>query len=67
MGNDTIQITEDEINAVTILSQQVASIHLQLTKGIAARKSVITLLEVKYQSVFDEKTGVFEKADAKCD
>jgi len=58
-----IQITPDELNAVNILGAQAQQIQSQLQQVQAAQLSIINLLELKYDAVFDPTTGKFNPKD----
>ena len=52
-------ITPDETKALEILTLTVRQLDAELQRQMAARASVIALLEAKYDSVFNEQTGIF--------
>lgn len=54
-----IEITKDEVNAFNIISAQSQNAKTQLDVAQSAQKAMISLLEIKYDAVFDDKTGQF--------
>lgn len=54
-----INITQEEANAINIITSQAQHLQSELAKVNEAGKSVIALIEVKYNAVFDTKTGEF--------
>ena len=55
-----IQLTQEELNAINLLGAQAQQAQAQLQQIQAAQMSVIKLLEVKYDAVFNQQTGQFE-------
>jgi len=55
-----IQLTQEEMWAFNILNNQVTSVQSELQKDIAARDSLIKLLENKYDAVFNPQNGQLE-------
>ena len=51
--------TQDEINALIILTQKATEIDTELKKSLKARESYIKLVEAKYNMTFNEQTGIF--------
>jgi len=58
-----IQLTQEEVNAFNIISAQANNIKTQLEAAQAAQKAFINLLELKYDAVFDEKTGQLKEKE----
>jgi hypothetical protein len=54
-----IQITQDEANAINIISIKAQSLQAELTAVHQARQATISLIENKYDAVFDPQTGQF--------
>ena len=52
-------ITQEEQKALEILTVTVRQLDAELQRQLAARASVIALLEAKYKAKFSEQTGVF--------
>lgn len=59
-----ITLTQDEVNALNILTQNAANLEVALKNAVAAQKAVIALIEVKYNAVFDEKIDEFMPKEA---
>jgi len=55
-----IELTPDEVNAFNIISQQAVSLQNQLTQTQAAQRAMVSLLEIKYNATFNDKTGQLE-------
>ena len=54
-----IELTPDEVNAFNIIAAQANNAKVQLDSAMSAQKAMISLLEIKYNAVLDEKTGQF--------
>ena len=54
-------ITQEETNALEILTNSAKQADSELQRQLAARQALIKLLEGKYKATFDEKTGQFKK------
>ena len=54
-----IQITQEELWGFNVLDGQVRNAMAEVKRLQAARDSYIKLLELKYNAVYDPKTGTF--------
>ena len=54
-----IELTPDEVNAFNIIGAQANNAKVQLDSAMSAQRAMISLLEIKYDAVLDEKTGTF--------
>lgn len=59
----TVTLTQEETNMLVILTANSQNLNSSLQQSLAARKSAITLLENKYQAVFDEVAGQFKEKE----
>ncbi len=55
-----IQISQEELWGLNILNTQINNVQAELKRSMAARDSFVKLLEVKYDAVFNLKTGALE-------
>ncbi len=53
------QPTQEELWALSILTQSAQNVNAEMQRVLAARKAYIELLETKYTVKFDEITGQF--------
>ena len=53
-------ITQDETNALIILTAVTQTKQNEVNQSIQARKAMIALLEAKYAVTFNETSGLFE-------
>jgi hypothetical protein len=52
-------VTQEELWALNVLTQTASNVQTELQRLIAARQSIIKLLEDKYEATFNEKMGQF--------
>ena len=60
-----IQLTQDEVNAFNIISQQLVAVKSQSIQVEKAQRAFIVLLEMKYKAKFNEQKGTFEPESPK--
>jgi hypothetical protein len=58
-----IPMEQAELDALNVLTSQAVNTQAVLQKSIAGRNSFLTLLEKKYDGVFDETTGKMMSKD----
>lgn len=56
-----IKLTPEEITAFNILALKAQEAQNLLNNAVAAQNALISLCEIKYGAVYDEKTGQFKE------
>jgi len=56
-----LELTQEEIWALNVLNNAAQNAQAEFQRTIAAQKSNIALLELKYNAIFDPKTGTLKE------